>query len=137
MPGFKSFLRGAVFAIAALMIAASVFRLGQMTALSADHSDAAGFLKTGSPTFCELSERARLLVCPAVRMRIRVSGGGWIVIYQCSHAKSDGFLEATGLSAAEKRRLLPDGMETKQCEKGDSELFRISGGDAHARPTDI
>jgi len=130
-------LKTILLAAAMLLLVAGSFFLGRATvsvgSLNADYADAASFLKKRSPTFCQLSERARMLACPAMRVYLKSRNGGAVIVYKCGHSSNEGYVEVIGLSADEKDQFLSNSARSrmkikKHCESEDAEVYRIYEG---------
>ena len=134
MVDLKAFFRKVLVVVSALILATATFYIGRATmsdgSMAAAYSDAAGFIKKGSPTFCELNEQARMFACPAVRVYMTSKSGGSIIIYQCDNRAKEGYIEAINLSEEERADMLQNvvgsGMQHKpHCSDTGVEVFRI------------
>lgn len=102
---------------------------------AAAYAGAAAFLQKdkNAPSFCELSERARMYVCPAVRKVVAMPGDGHIVIYKCrADGLTGGYVEMTNMSEETKIMIRSQSAQQgvrlrKLCEQGTSEVYRVIG----------
>lgn len=148
MVTLKTFFKRVLVVIGVLALTTTAFFIGRFSVsdggLDAAYSDAASFLKKGSPTFCALNEQARMFVCPAVRIYMTSSNGGSIVIYQCNSRVQNGYLEMINLTQEEGnavlKKLTRSGMRYDgHCIENGSIVYRIyaAGGRRDAIPRSI
>lgn len=128
-----------VAAVVVMFVAA--FFAGRLSAPSPetnnDYAMATAFLQKdeGAPSFCELSERARMYVCPALRRVISMPDSGHAVIYKCRHDGSKGYIEMTDMTEETKimlrSRAAQSGVHLRKiCGEKNSEVYRVIGGGA-------
>jgi hypothetical protein len=126
--------------LAVLVLFAAAFLIGRTTAPRPDcdaqaYAQAAAFLQGGpdAPTFCDLSERARMYACPALRKVMSLSQDSYIIGYKCASGSLGGYADMVGVGPEDKidllSRLRVAGVSmTRVCSKGESEVYRISRG---------
>lgn len=131
--------------LAVLALFAATFLIGRITAPQPEcdtqaYTQAAAFLQgdPGAPTFCDLSERARMYACPAVRKVISLSQSGYIIGYKCASGSSGGYADMVGVGSDVKLDILSRARAaglsmTRVCSKGESEVYHISQGGVHGR----
>lgn len=133
----KKILKTILLAAAMLLLMTGSFFLGRATvsvgSLNADYASAASFIKKRSPTFCKLSERARMFACPAMRVYLKTRSGGAAIIYKCGHSSNEGYVELIDMSADEREQFLSNSTRShlrlkKHCESDNAEVYRIHEG---------